>query len=324
MEKRWNELKEKWRQIRSTATFHDTVLFLIFVVVSTLFWFILALNDSAQDTFSVRLQITNVPDSVTFISDIPDKFHVGLRDKGTVLWRNHYRNPVMSINFRDYADKGELRYSKTDIQTSLKNIFGSTCAITSVSIDSLRLDYTTDKGKRVPIIIDADFLAASGSVVEGNPTVSPTSVLVYGDRRVLDTIVSVRTETLTLKEISETTTEEVPIKRISGTKVIPAKVSVTIPVEPLVKKESMITITAVNVPHKESLLLFPSKVPVDYYVAMSRLGDDDDRNIELQVDYNDLHGSTSTKLHVKVVSYPERLQNLSLKTDSVEYTIVQN
>ncbi len=80
---RFDSLWNKWRNFKDTGTFHDAVLFLIFVGVSTLFWIILALNDSAQDSFNVRLNICNVPDSVTCISDIPDKFHVGVRDKDT-------------------------------------------------------------------------------------------------------------------------------------------------------------------------------------------------------------------------------------------------
>ena len=201
MRRRVEELLIKWRRLRETRTFHDTLVFLIFVAASTLFWFILALNDSAQDSFSVRVSITNVPDSVTFISDIPDRFHVGLRDKGTVLWRNHYRHPVLSINFKDYAEKGELRFTKADLMTSLKTIFGSSSTITSVSLDSLRLDYTTNKGKKVPVVIESNIMAASGSVIEGHLKVSPASVLVYGDPPVLDTITHVNTEVLALKDI---------------------------------------------------------------------------------------------------------------------------
>lgn len=324
MGRRFDTLLDKWRTIRETTIFHDTVIFLIFVGVSTLFWIILALNDSAQESFNVRVNITNVPDSVTFISDIPDKFHVGVRDKGTTLWRNHYRRPTIAINFRDYADKGILRYSKSDMQTALKALFGTSATILSSSLDSLLLVYTVNKGKRVPIMISSNISAASGSVIEGNLQPSPSNVYVFGEQAVLDTIHAVRTELISMKDLTETTTVNAKLSKIKNARIVPSTVEVKIPVEPLVRKEAMITITPINVPSGKSLLLFPSKVPVDYYVAMSRLGDDDDPSIELQVDYRGMLESRNGKLRVKVVSYPERLQNLSLKTDSVEYTIVKN
>lgn len=310
--------------MKSSSRFHNALLFLVFVGISTIFWFILALNDSAQDSFNVRIAINNVPDSVTFISDIPEKCHVALRDKGTVLWRTHYRHPAISINFKDYAGNGVLRFSRNDILTALKTTFGSNAQIVSVSIDSLHLDYTTNKGKRVPVVIESRISAASGSVIEGELKSSPSNVLVFAEREVLDTIHRVFTEPVVLSDLSETTTVETGLKKIRGAKIMPSKVKITVPVEPLVRKEALITITAVNVPHGESLLLFPSRVPVDYYVAMSRLGENDDPEIELQVDFNEIRSLINDKIKVRVSSYPERLKNLTLKTDSVEFTIVKN
>lgn len=314
----------KWRQLKGTSTFHDFMLFLVFVAVSALFWVILALNDSAQDSFNVRVAVVNCPDSVTFISDIPEKIHVTVRDKGTTLWRNHYRHPSMNINFEEYASDGVLKYSRSDIVTSLKSIFGSASQIISISRDSIHLDYTANKGKRVPVIVKGNVFAASGSVIEGALKPQPSNVLVYGEQSVIDTIHRVFTESISLADLTETTIVDVELQRIKDARIIPSVVSVSIPVEPLVRKEALITITPENVPHGESLLLFPSKVPVEYYVAMSRLGDNDDPSIELLVDYNSIETTRSGKLHVQVSKYPDRLKNLSLKNDSVEFTIVKN
>lgn len=319
------EVKNKWRRLKGSSGFHNIVLFLEFVAVSALFWLILALNDSAQNNFNVRVQISNVPDTVTFISDIPEKIHVSVRDKGTNLWRSGIlRHPTLSINFKEYGDKGMLRFTKNDLLSSLKSVFGSTAQITALSLDSLNLVYTTNKGKRVPVVIDAMIMPASGSIQEGDARSVPSNVLVYAEQEVLDTIHKVVTENIDLMDISETTQIDVNLRKIKGARILPSQVKVMVPIEPLVKKEALITITPTNVPKGESLLLFPSKVPVQYYVAMSRLGDNDDPSIELQVDYNQIDRSKSGRLHVEVIRYPDRFQNLSLKNDSVEYTIVKN
>ncbi len=317
--------RTKWKQLKKTSSFHDAVLFLIFVAISALFWFILALNDSAQDNFNVKIQITNVPDTVTFISDIPEKVHVSVRDKGTNLWRSGIlRHPSVDIDFKEYSSNGVMRFTHSDLMSALKGTFGSTAQITSSSIDSLRLVYTTNKGKRVPVTVVGAIYPASGSILEGDIRTEPSSVYVYGDKSVVDTIHKVVTDHIEMKDVSETTSVEVELRKIKGARIMPSMVKVTVPIEPLVRKEAMITITAVNVPNGESLLLFPSNVPVDYYVAMSRLSDNDDDDIELQVDYNDIARSSSSRLHVETVRFPDRLRNVNLKSDSVEYTIVKN
>ena len=206
------QIKNRWRLLKASSGFHNVMLFLEFVAVSALFWLILALNDSAQSNFNVRLQLTNVPDTVTFISDIPEKVHVSVRDKGTNLWRNGFmRTPTMQINFKEYGDNGVLRFTKGDVMASLKSVFGASAQITAVSLDSLRLVYTTNRGKRVPVVVDAIIMPASGSIMEGNLKTSPTNVLVYGEQSVLDTIHRVVTERLDLKDLSETTTIDVDL-----------------------------------------------------------------------------------------------------------------
>lgn len=318
------KISQKWNRIKQTTGFRDGMLFLVFIVISASFWLILALNDSAQDSFNVNLRIINKPDSVTFISDIPEKLHVGVRDKGTNLLRNTFlRDPVMTIDFNEYANDGILRILPSDFQSNLKNTFGSTAQITSVSLDSLRILYTTNPGKRVPVVVSSKIIPSSGYTLEGEPTTSPVSVYVYGENSVLDTINFVRTETVDLKNLSETTSLNVELLKIRYARVIPEEVRLTIPIEPLVKKDALVTISTTNVPEGESLLLFPSKVPVSYFVAMSRLADDEDHNIELLVDYNDIHSEHTGKLHVSVLKYPERLKNLSLGMDSVEYAVVK-
>lgn len=325
MGERLEGARDRWRRMKGTSSFHNVMLFLGFVVISAVFWFILALNDSVQDSFNVNIHISNVPDSVTFITDIPEKMHVSVRDRGSSLWRNGLlRKPTIHINFREYADRGVLRYSKNDLLSSLKGVFGTSAQITSMSMDSLRLVYTDNKGKRVPIVVSAAIYPAIGSTIEGTVKAVPSSVLVFGDKGAVDSIHRVVTNHLELTDLSETTEVKVGLRRIPNVRIIPSEVVVKVPVEPLVRKEALISLTPVNVPAGESLLLFPSKVPVEYYVAMSRLGDDDDDDIELHVDFKDIATSRNGKLHVEVIHYPERLMNLSLKADSVEYTIVKN
>ena len=323
MDSKIEEAKAKWNRLKSTSSFHNTLVFLLFVAVSALFWLILALNDSAQNNFNVKVQVTNVPDTVTFISDIPEKIHVNVRDKGTNLWRSGFlRHPSMQVDFKEYASNGVLKFSRDDIMAALKSTFGTSAQITSVSLDSLKLVYTTNKGKRVPVVVDSRVYPALGSTIEGSIKSVPSSVYVYGEKNVTDTIHKVVTNLLSMRDVSETTSVDVDICKIDGVRIMPSVVKVTVPVEPLVKKRSMVTVTAVNVPHGESLLLFPSKVPVEYYVAMSRLGDDDDASIEIHADFNEIIKDGGDKLPLEVVRYPDRFCNLSLKTDSVEYTIV--
>ena len=318
-----SKVRERWTRLRATRGFKDGLLFCVFVVVSALFWFIMTLNDNAQDYFNVKIKVVNKPDSVTFISNVPTKIHVTVNDKGTRLWRHGFlHEPEIDIDFKEYASDGVLRYSYSDFQSALKEAFGGSAQISALSLDSLQLIYTTNPGKEVPVLVKCQLYPTSGSIIEGDVAVNPEKVKIFGAKDVVDTIHYVVTDNMTVRDISENTTFKVKIAQPKGLRTIPDEVVVSVKVEPLVKRSAYITVDAVNVPRGEELLLFPSKVPVEYYVAMSRLSDDEDSNVHLEVNYNEIPYSTNGKLKIQSIRSPERLKNLRLLTDSVEFAVV--
>lgn len=316
-------LKRKWRQLRESAQFRNTLVFLEFVAISAVLWFTFALNDSFQDSFDVEVKIVNVPDSVTFITDTPTGIHVSVHDKGTDLLRNGImKTPVLTINFSEFASGGVMRFSKSDLYSALRGVFGNNASIASTSVDSLSLRYTTEPGKRVPIAVQWEAETASGFIVAGNPSLSQTSVLIYSDAATIDTVRRVVTKPVILRDLSETTTVEAAIMPIPDSKTIPSVVKVTIPVEPLVKKESKMLVTPINVPSGESVLLFPSQVDAVYYVPMSKFNEAPPQ-VVLTADYTFVTGRHTGRLPVKVGSHPAWCMNLKVVPDSVEYTIVR-
>ena len=60
----------------------EILLFLVFLLISYIFWLLLTLNNEVQEDLEVPITLTNVPDSVTLISDVPPSLKVSVRDKG--------------------------------------------------------------------------------------------------------------------------------------------------------------------------------------------------------------------------------------------------
>ncbi len=321
---RLRDIKSRWKAFRKSSRFHDALVFLSFVVVATLFWFIMALNDSVEDTVEVRLNITNVPDSVTFIKLPPERVHVSVRDKGTSLLRSaFFRSPVVNLNFADYASDGRFRFSRSDMSAAVRSVFGPGAQVSVLSVDSVSVPYTTLKGKRVPVVVAADVTASLGNIIDGNPVSRPANVLVYSSREVLDTITRVYTERLVKRNLSESSVESVAVHAVAGARIVPAQVEVKVNVQPLVRKELLVECGVRGVPDGISLLLFPSRVPISYFVPMSRFNDDHPP-VEVWVDYADTHLAGTKRLPVKIGPTPRGIRNVTTELDSVEYTIVHN
>ena len=322
--KKIEDIRSDWRRIKTSSQFHNALMFLIFVAIAAVFWFIIALNDNITETFRVRLNIQNVPDSVTFITDPPVDIHVTVRDKGTNILRSGViKNPTVDINFRDFAREGIFRLSSTDLNSELKSDLGGAATITSVSIDSLRLYYTLSPGKRVPVIVQAEVSAESGYIIPGAPAPLTRQVRVYSYKDEIDTVHVVRTQKLVRDGLSQTSVSDVRLVPIPQVKIVPSQIQVRVPVEPLVHKEAYVNVEVENLPQGQSLLLFPNKVPVSFYVPMSHFNDEY-FPMRVVADYNETRLTRGSRISVHVSDHAAALVNVELKTDSVEYTLVRH
>ncbi len=112
------------------------------------------------------ISIVNVPDSVTFISDVPAAVKVSVRDKGSVLIRHKMGGiKTMKLEWGDYAStNSKFMMGKVDLGARLRDYFGPSSQIVTVVPDSIRINYTTEPGRKVPVFVRADVHAALGSV----------------------------------------------------------------------------------------------------------------------------------------------------------------
>ena len=310
--------------MRTTNGFRRTLTFLIFVVIAALFWFILALNDNIQDDFEVKIDIVNVPDSVTFITLPPQKLHCVVRDKGTSLWQHGvFGSARVNLDFNDFSHDGVFRVSKSELSADLKNTFGTNAQILSTSLDSLRLTYTTRPGKRVPVVVVSNVQASVGKIINGEPLAEPKNVVVYSTQEILDTITRVFTDRLALTHLEESGEYKVGIKKMDGLRADPAVVEVCVNVEPLVRKSRSINVKIDHVPDGMDLLLFPSTVKVEYYLPMSKFSQESEEELEVYVDYREAaEGVARLPLHIG--KHDPGLHNLRTLSDDVEFTVVRN
>lgn len=317
-------LAQWWNSIRKSSNFRSALTFLIFVGIAALFWIILTLNDSVESSVMVNVRITNKPDTVTFISDVPKHIHVEVRDKGSNLMRTSWiKHPTVNLNFRVLAEGNQMICSRSDMMVALKEAFGGNATILSSSVDSLRLVFTRNPGKPVPVMVSVLARAKAGFVVTGSPKSTPPRVLAYGPREILDTLTRVFTKSYVETELDQSRTFSSELRKIKGVRLIPSSVDVSIGVEPLVVKEEVIPVVARNVPSGESLLLFPSRARISYYVPMSKFSEEE-KPVRVIADYEDIasHRGERLPLRIEIVE-GEQAVNPKLHTDSVEYTLVR-
>lgn len=298
----------------------DMLLYLMCVCVAFVFWVLLSLDSEVQRDYEVPVELTDVPDSVVVIGNIPTHMGVSVQGKGSQLIRFSWGTlPTLKIKFADnVSEKNVLSLSKVKIDSRMRDYFGQGVQISSVRPDSLRLTYTTAPGISLPVVINADVHPSLQSIINGPIKANVDSVKVYGINGVPLSITHVETESFSRAALRDTTRIEVAVKPISGLRIIPDKVTVTIPVEPLILKTRSVEVERIGLPENTGMITFPSRVEVNYLLPLSEYHKD--MPLRAYVNFTDINTSTQ-KVKVTLSALPPVCRNISVVPDSVEYII---
>jgi hypothetical protein len=324
-------LKESLKKIANriylaatSARGREAVLFVSFLAVAYLFWLLLTLNNEAQEDIEIPVSIVNVPDSVTFISDVPEVVKASVRDKGSILVRYRFsNNKAMKIEWDEYVgrtDDNKFLMGRQDLAARLRSYFNTSTQIVTIAPDSLRLIYTTSPGRRVAIRVNSDLRPALGSIINGKMTISTDSVMLYSVNDLPHSLTSVETMPIIRSELTDTTSFHVKIKPIDGVRIVPDNVTVSVPVEPLIARSQTALVVAKNIPDGYGLLTFPSQITVSYLIPMS-VYNSEPYDIKAYVDFNDAIAAPSSKIPVKISLLPEIYRDVTISPDSVEYIV---
>ena len=298
--------------------------FMIFLLISCLFWVLMALNDDIQRDFEIPVKLENVPADVTLLTSEPSSINLTIKDKGSALIRYSLGNtPQLTFNFEDIAvDNNRLVITRQKANNAIRNIFGQ-AQVMALNPDSLSVPFTRLPPKTVRVKLNCeDVSAAPQFTISGKPTFTPDTVRLYSARPIKQ-LRAVTTEPVIATNLKDTTTMTVRLITPEGTRAIPPVVTVTIPVEPLILTTRTLPIITINVPQSKHLVLFPPEGKVNYLIPMSVYNSGDKTSLNIIADFARRNPATG-RMPLSLPTLPKNYQNPTLLTDSVEYLIDQH
>lgn len=299
---------------------HNTMLYMVFVVIAAALWAVMWLNEEATYDLRMPVHMTHVPDSVTVISDLPDNLQVTVRGKGTQLLRYLVGKPdPIEIDYRVYRSSRGIRLGDVDIKSLMRSQLGGANP-QAVSPDSIVILYTSALPALLPVELDCHVTSAPGVTLVGAPALNVDSVKVYSAGNLSTRTRHVTTEPVRLDNIKATRTVRVRLLSPPGTRVVPDSADMTIVAEPLILKEREVVVEGTGAPAGHRLITFPAKVKVKYMVPMSAYTKSEPA-FRVLADYADISPQGSGRVRLRLRNVPPLLQNVRLTVDSADYYI---
>ena len=308
-------------KIQESPRTRSILLYLLFVVISAVFWCFLTFNRDVKLDVKVPVKIS-MPSNVHLLSRVPDTLTVTVNDRGYRFFSFLFQQtPTLALRFSDYNDgNGYFKVDQSHLRKALAGVLNKQANIVSVLPENINIKFTDLPGKKVPVKTDIVVEPREDYTLYGALIQSQDSVLVFSDAKTLNEINEVFTYHVEELELTDTLRRKVLIAPINGAAIEPRAIDIIVPIEKLKSQTRSVKIVVRNAPPGLKMLLFPSDVEVSYRSPASRANDEG--GITAVVDYNSVDfNSTSNKVKVQVGEVPAAYQDVKFSHDSVEYII---
>lgn len=324
MEKRLTQIINMVRNFLFSSANREFLTFFFFLVLSTIFWLMTALNETYEREIGVPAYLVNIPKNVVVTSDMEDTVRVTVRDKGFALLAYTYGEGIrpINVNFQSAITRqsGYGVVSSQELMKMINQRFSGSSKIVQVKPDRLDFYYNYGLSRQVSVKM-------SGHVVPGKSfylartRLWPEKVTVYGSKQALDSLRFVKTVPINITNFNDTVLRTVALETIKGVKIVPNTVRIGLYPDILTEENIEVPITAINMPEGKVLRTFPQRVTVNFIVGASMFRSISPEQFAVVVDYNEIIDHPSDKCSIHLRETPQGVRNARLKMTQVDYLI---
>ncbi len=303
------------------------IIFLFFVVLSTIFWFLNQLEEEYLTEISLPVRYTDFPRDKILVNDLPKHFELRIRAHGYKLLEYKISNKflpysinVNSLTVRTHTRTGKFFAETRLLKNNIEDQISSELEIVSIQPDTLHFDFAERIFKKVPVVSDLNIEPATQFMIRENAKFTPDSILISGAQPIIDTINCVYTKRIDFKELKKNLEDEIDLKEINNVVYSEDEVDVNVSIEKFTEGSHKIKLNVINVPDSLIIRTFPKEITVKYFVALSDYEKVLPQLFEAVVDYNQTTGQEN-KLNIVIKNSPEYIKTLRYSPQLVEYII---
>lgn len=314
-------MRRSFRLLRINREF---LIFVVFLLVSVVFWFLQTFKEQTTAYIDYKLTITGVPKNVIFTSDVPEKVTVTVTGRGFAvldyLTKKKERELVIDYSQLTHAD-GMLTIDNNVWKRVISRQIGNSLKYTSVNPSILEIYYSTGEHKYVPIVFGGKARVDAQHVL-CDILINPSYVDVYAPDNQFDTVTTISTEAARFTGLKDTTIVRLALLPPKGVKCIPDSVDATICVDLFTTKTLKVPIYCENIPADKILRTFPLNATVTFRVSASMYQDISETDFAVVVDYKSITPDLK-KCQLIVRTQPDGISNVQVSPQYVDYVIEQ-
>jgi len=304
---------------------HTLLVFLVCLLVSALFWLLLAFNGNYSTRIQVPVQYVNIPSDSILYENLPTEIELDISGNGYQLLTYMLRPEKATLLFNGHQiglsgkqGKGQAFFATASSLDYFNRVHLEVKAIRA-SPDTIFFNFFRQGYRKVPVQVQTNLEFENSFGLSGNILTEPESIHISGPADLLNSIAYVETETLRLSGIQQSQSLKLKIRKPNANlDYAPAEVRIELPVEKYTEALFDIPLHTENLLRRDSVHINPPLIKVSCSVALSKYASLRPDSFLVAVDLKTLHGK---KLKVHLRKHPEFVKNIRLTPDYVDCII---
>jgi len=305
------------------------LIYLIFVGISTIFWFLNKIGNDFTITVNYPVRYTNVPKSKVIVNEVPDRLQLTINGYGYTLLKYKLSPapyPVI-INLGDYGNQlnrpGARRFVllTRNEREKISKQMPNDVEVIDVLPDTILFQFGNLIEKRIAIAPDLTLKFDQQCMLDGKINFIPDSVTVKGPNTVLDTLKAIYTKQQRFQGLNKNLQRNIALIEPDGLSIAKKKVVMNIPVSKFTEATIEVPIIPIHVPDSLELKTFPRTVNLSYMVSLNNYEKVVPGDFRLEVDYQSISNLLGQRLQVKLRSIPPEAHSVKFSPGNIEFIL---
>jgi hypothetical protein len=277
----------------------NILVFLFFLALSAFLWFLNAINKEYTTTVKIPYKLENIPNNLILKNNEANELNINISGHGYSLLKTKieriklpliidFDDKLNTISiYKNLKDNKESYILTNELYSSISHRFSDNIRITSIKPDTIYF-YIKESlnSKKVPIISNVEYELHPEFLLIAPPRLSEDSVIIFGQKRIIDSIENVYTKKINIGIINESNKRTLELQMQPDVKYSMQNVKVEFPVEKYTETYKEVTILPLNFQENANIILSPGTVEVFYKVPLSMYNNIDKDNFDVSVNYD--------------------------------------
>tara|TARA_B100000686_G_C16805562_1_gene989941 strand:+ start:1121 stop:2077 length:957 start_codon:yes stop_codon:yes gene_type:complete len=295
-------------------------LFLIFVLISTLFWTSTKFSKNYSSLISFKIEYQNTPELVIIESSNQNiELYINTSGFQLLLYKIFPRTLYIDASLASFKrSKAEIDLSqyRGDIEEQINGTF------ISFGDNILSYKYSILSQKKYKVIPNINLTFLPGYNFVNDWKITPDCVLVSGPKSKLDRLNYIKTEFVIKKEVSENIYQSTYLINPDSLLIIkPNNVLVERTIKRFTEKELNLPINVTNLPKDINIKLFPESVLVKFSFPIEFVEEINHKDFMLNFDFQMTENGKFKSLPLTISKFPEMAKNIRWIPQTISYLI---